>query len=166
MVADERLVPWAESGTMTVSALRRRVVPVIGLDHEDAGELSLGAGRGLEAGPVHAGYLEQPLLQLVQELEDPLHVRLGLVGVKLGEAGERRHLVVDLGVVLHGARPQRIEAGVDAVVEMGQAGVVAHHLRLGDFGQRRRDLAQPHAGQQVGQVRTAGTPGDGRSTPR
>ena len=149
---------------MTCVRVGRGVVPVIGLDHEDAGELAVGAGGGLQAGPVHAGDREQALLQLVHELEHALHVLLGLVGVEFGEAGQGRHLVVHLGVVLHGARPERIEAGVDAVVEMRQAECsAAPPATRPTAGGAGGTLPQPHAGQQVGQrVRRGRRPPAGR----
>ena len=37
---------------------------------------------------------------------------LRLEGMQLGKAGQRRHLVIDLRIILHGAGPQRIEAVV------------------------------------------------------
>ena len=45
---------------------------VVGPDHEDAGQLALGAGRRLERDRLHATDLGQRLLQLPQQLQRPL----------------------------------------------------------------------------------------------
>ena len=42
-------VPWLESGTSTSSRSRLAAGAVVGPDHQDAGQLALGAGRRLEA---------------------------------------------------------------------------------------------------------------------
>jgi hypothetical protein len=46
--------------------------------------------------------------------------------------------LVELGVVLHRAGPERVKAGVNIEVALGEAVVVAHQLGLGDLGQPRR----------------------------
>ena len=48
----------------------------------------------------------------------------------LAEAGERRRLVVELRVVLHGARPERVEVGVDREVELAQQREVPDQVEL------------------------------------
>ncbi len=53
-----------------------------------------------------------------------------------------RHLLIDLRVILHGARPQRIETGVDAEVVVAHIGVMPNHsgfIHLGQFGSLRTD---------------------------
>ena len=98
--------------------------------------------------------------------EHALHLVLVLVGVQVAEAGQAGHLVVELRVVLHRARAQRVEAQVDGVVQLREPGVVAHHLRLGELGQRGRRRAQGASGQEVGQPGGVATPAAGRSAPR
>ena len=56
------------------------------------------------------------LLQPVHHFQRALHRLVGLQRVDAGEAGQAGHVLVDLGVVLHGAGAERIEAAVDAVV--------------------------------------------------
>jgi hypothetical protein len=56
---------------------------------------------------------------------------------------------VQLGVVLHRARAQRVEAGVEVEVLLRQAVEVAHDLRLGDLGQLGRPLPDGPGGKQV-----------------
>ena len=66
----------------------------------------------------------------------------GASGCSVGEAGQARRPLVDLGVVLHRARAQRVEAAVDRVVEVREAHEVVHHGGLVDLGQRRRRAAR------------------------
>ena len=108
---------------------------VIGADHEDARELALGAGRGLERDGVHPGDLGEVPRQLVHELERTLRQGLGRQRMDLGEAGQPRHVLVELRVVLHRARAERIEVRVESVVQPRQARVMADYVELGDFRQ-------------------------------
>ncbi len=91
-------------------------VLVVGAHQQQAGELAVGAGRGLQRGAGQAGDLGQPAAERVHELERALDQLLGLVGVQPAQARQRGDALVDLGVVLHGARAQRIGARLDAVV--------------------------------------------------
>ena len=56
-------------------------------------------------------------------------------GCSARETGQPGGVLVDLGVVLHGAGAERVEAAVDAVVEVAEVGEVAHDLKLADFRQ-------------------------------
>jgi hypothetical protein len=47
-----------------------------------------------------------------------------------GVTVQGRDALVELGVVLHGARPERIKAGIHIEVALGKAVVVAHQLGL------------------------------------
>ena len=124
-------------GAMALAALL-----VMLLDDHQAGDLAVGAGGGLERDAPHAGDLGEILLQLVEQLERALRHALVLGGVQAGEAGERGHVFVDLGVVLHGAGAQGVEAGIDAEVALREVREVAHDLDLADLGQRGRLVAQ------------------------
>ena len=123
------------------------VVPaaVVCLDEQQAGELAVGPGGGLEGHGVHAGDLPQQLPGGVDGLQAPLDRLLGLEGVDLGKAGEGGHVLVDLGVVLHGAGPQGVEPVVDPVDPLGEGRVVPGQLRLGHVGQVQR--LRPGTGQ-------------------
>src|SRR5215208_2324034 len=120
-----------------------------GLDHKHAGELTLGAGHRRERGGVHAGDGGEHALQLEEHDERPLRRLRRLARVERGEAGHSGAILVDLGVVLHRAAPERVEAGVDAVVEPAERGEVAHDLELGQL--RERDVLSQERG--VGQGR-------------
>jgi hypothetical protein len=69
--------------------------------------------------------------------------------MQLGVPVERGHALVELGIVLHRARPQRIEAEVYAKVALREAGVVAHYLNLAYLGQRRWLCAQIAGGDEM-----------------
>ena len=57
------------------------------------------------------------------------------------EAGQARDPLVDLGVVLHRAGPERIHAQVDREVLLRESNEVPEHLRLAHLGKRRLFLA-------------------------
>ena len=128
------------------------VLAVIGLDHQDARQFSVRSGRGLECRGVHARYLHEGPFQVPHQLQGALGLRLVLIRVQGGESGQSGHLVVDLGVVLHSARPQWIETQVHRVVEMGEPGVVAHHLGFRELRQSRRAGAEIDAGKKLGHL--------------
>ena len=62
---------------------------VVGADHEDPGELALGAGRGMERHGVHAADLDQRLLELPQQLQRPLGGGVGGQRVQRAKPGIR-----------------------------------------------------------------------------
>src|SRR6185437_14797760 len=71
--------------------------------------------------------------------------------MEVGEARQSRQLLVEPRIVLHGARAQRIEAGVDGVVLLRQPGEMAYHLRLAEA--RQADRPTPaQAAQPVGDL--------------
>jgi hypothetical protein len=94
------------------------------------GELALRAGGRLEADSGEPRYLGEDLLQAPHQLERALRAGGVLERVELRVARERGHALVELGVVLHRARPQRIEAGVEVEVALGQPVEVPDDLRL------------------------------------
>ncbi len=77
---------------------------MIRADHEDAGELALGARRGLERDGVHAGDLGQVPRQLVHELEGALRQRLGAAwGCRRAKPARRAmsSLILGLYFIVH-----------------------------------------------------------------
>src|SRR5262245_34781826 len=56
----------------------------------------------------------------------------------VGKARQPGHLLVEARVVLHGARAERIEPGINAVVVARQAHIVAHGFRLAQARQPDR----------------------------
>ena len=138
---------------------RVATVDVVRLDEQQPGKLAVGPSGGLEGHGAHAGDLAQQLPGLVEDFQASLDRLLRLEGMDLGEPGQGGHVLVNLGVVLHGAGPKGVEAVVDAVDPFGQSGIVAGQLRLGHMwqvqrlcpGMGQRDLRHV-AGRHQGQV--------------
>ena len=78
-------------------------------------------------------------------------------GCRRAWPGQRRDALVQARVVLHRARAQRVEAGVEIEVALGEAHVVAHDLRLGELRQARRLRRGAALRQQLRRGRPAGT---------
>ena len=106
------------------------VLRVKGPHDQRAGQLAGSTGRWLEGGTGHACNLAQCAVQPPQQLEGALDRVLRLMGVEPLEAGQPRHGLGHLRVVLHRAGPERIEPGVHPVVDLGQAGEMAHDVGL------------------------------------
>ena len=81
-------------------------------------------------------------LQLVHQRQISLHGFHRLQRMREEKAGQSAGIFVDLRVVLHRARTQRIEATVHAVVERAQVHVVADDIDLSHFGQGQVDTQQ------------------------
>ena len=145
---------------------RRRVGPVRGVGREDlvrraavgvvegareqhAGQLAVRAGAGLQRDVREARDLGQRALELVHQLQRALGARGLLRGVQPGVAGQRRDPLVQLRVVLHRARAERVEARVEVEVALGDPVEVPVDLRLGDLRQARRLGAAEALGERV-----------------
>ena len=94
-------------------ALAFAAVDVIPADHEDAGELALRAGGGRKADSLETADLAQPVLQLMHQIQRALGAVRIRQRVQLGEAGQARRVLINLGVVLHRAGAKRIKPLVD-----------------------------------------------------
>ena len=137
-------------------------VLVIGAGQQHARELAVGAGARLQRHVGQPGDLRQRALELPHQLQRALGPRGPLERVQPRVAGHRGDPLVQLRVVLHRARAERVEAGVQVEVALGEPVVVAHDLGLGDLRQAR-GLAPPEAlGQQVVAVRDVELRGDER----
>ncbi len=113
-------------------------VGVEGAGQQQAGELAVGAGGGLQADVGQAADLPQRPLQQPHQLQRPLGPARVLGRVQAGVAGQRRDPLVQPRVVLHRAGAERVEAAVEIEVAARELVVVADDLRLGDLRQRRR----------------------------
>ena len=102
----------------------------------------------------------QRLLELVQDREGPLCGLYRLMRMHVREAREAGDVLVHFRVVLHRARPERVEAGVDAVVQPAEPDEVADDLVLRHL--REVEVAPQEA---VGQRLASGTSRAGRMTP-
>ena len=103
---------------------------MIGADHQQRRELAMRARRRLERDAGKSANLGKPSLHAMHQRQVALDVRGRRQRVRLGEAGQSRHLLADLRVVLHGARAERIEAAIHPEVALREAQIVTHHVQL------------------------------------
>ena len=143
-------------------------VGVVGAGEEQAGELAVRAGRGLQADVGQPADLAEARLQQPHQLQRALRAPRVLGRVQPGVAGQRRDPLVEPRVVLHRAGAERVEAGVEVEVAPREPVVVADDLRLGDLGQARRLGAQQLRGDQLleRRLRDFGVGQDGRPAAR
>ena len=109
-------------------------VGVVCLDEQHAGEFAVCARSRLERDRVHAEDLAQLAAQNMQRLERALRRFDRLERVELRETRQRRHVLVDFGVVLHRAGAEGIEAVVHAVDALAKRRVVARQLIFTHMG--------------------------------
>ena len=122
------ICPVRAVGNENVDALVVAAIQMILADHEDAGEFALRASGGGEAGSGESGDFGEPLLKRVHDGERALRSVLVGEGMERAETGQTGDILIDLGVVLHGAGAERVETAVDAVVEAAEVGEMAHDL--------------------------------------
>ena len=122
-----------------LAGIALRLVP--GADEQNAGELAVRAGGGLQGDGVHAGDFDQAALQQVDDFENALRERVGAIGMGFGQALDAGDELVDARVVLHGAGAERIHAEIDGVVPGGEAREVADDFDFGELGELRRVFA-------------------------
>ncbi len=111
---------------------------VVRANHRHAGKLALRARHRRQRHAAHAGHFLQHLLQFEQDLQDALPCRFRRERMPVEQLGQHRVLVTRLRVVLHRARPERVEVRVDGEVELRQAREVTHRLQFRHLGQQRR----------------------------
>ena len=109
------------------------------------------------------GDLGEHLLQLVEDRQQTLERRLVLVGMLRRQARQRREPLVPLRVVLHRARPERIEVRVDRHVQRRQVRVVPDDVELAQLRQRRRRVGQMRRRDQRRRAAARARPTPGRS---
>ncbi len=110
----------------------------VGRRYEQRGQFTMGSGGRLQAAGGEPGDFLKDLLQRIQEFESSLQGFFGLIGMQVGHAGHSRGAFVPLGVVLHGARAERIEVGVDRHVTSRQVDEMSDDVRFRNFRQGRR----------------------------
>ena len=120
---------------------------MVAADEQQAGVLSVGACGRLQRHAVHAGDLTEHRLGFGQHLEAPLDRPGGLEGMNPGKSGQRGHLLVDAGIVFHGARAERVKAAVDAVNMTAQLRIVAAEIGFADLRQGGSRIAHQLPGQ-------------------
>ena len=90
----------------------------------------MGAGGGLQGDVGQPGDLRERALQLPHQLERSLCTLGVLERVQARMARQGGDPLVQARVVLHRARAERVEAGVEVEVALGDADVVTDDLRL------------------------------------
>ena len=111
---------------------------MVGADRHQPGELPLAARVGLQADPVVAGDLGQPVAQLGDQFGVAGRGRRVDERVQAGEARVADRLHRCRGVELHGAGAQRDHAAVEREVAVGEGAKVAHQLGLAAVGVEHR----------------------------
>ena len=128
---------------------------VVGADHRHAGEFAVRAGHRRHRHAGHAGHVLEHFLQIEHAGEEALAGLVRARRMARQELRQHRQRIARARVVLHGARTERVELRVDREVLLRQARVVAHHVELGNLGQRRRILA-PQCGGQIVEAAAGG----------
>ena len=124
-------------------------VLVVGAREQQAGQLAVRARARLERDVRQARHLGERLLEVPHQLERALGVLGVLKRMQPRVAGQRRHPLVQLRVVLHRAGAERIEALVQVEVLRRERRVVPDQLRLRDLGQLGGALARHSRGQEL-----------------
>jgi hypothetical protein len=124
---------------------------VVGADHRHPGELAVRARHRRHRHAGHAGHVLQHFLQLEHAGEETLSGLVRARRMARQKLRQHRQRIARARVVLHRARAERVELRVDREVLLRKPRVVAHHVELGDFRQRRGILAAQR-GRQVIEV--------------
>src|SRR5437764_1246765 len=115
---------------------------MVRLDQHESSDLTVCARRWLQRHTLHARDLSKILLHLVDELDGSLSQTRVLQGMDASESRQRGHILIDLGIVFHRARTERVEPTIHTKVALREMRVVAYHLNLAHLRQWRRLRAQ------------------------
>ena len=113
-----------------------------GADQHQAGQLALRAGGGLQAHLLHAADLGKHALELVKQRQGALQKVRRRQRMDLRKAGKTRDDFVDLGIVFHRARAERIKLAFDGEIALRQAGEMTQHFKLAQLGKAGDIAAQ------------------------
>ena len=167
--ADRRRGGVGSMGAVRDDYLRTGGIPakkVIIADYHQAGELAVGSGAGIEREALHSGNGGECLLHLIVNLERALDCRLILKGMQALEGGHRGYLFVDFRVVLHSTAAQRVEAGINSEIHLGEIGIMSDEVRFAYF-RKDRGLRAQQPGRDLGQAGLKAVVGKGiGSAPR
>ncbi|PAV93535.1 hypothetical protein WR25_26800 [Diploscapter pachys] len=112
------------------------------LDAQDTAQLAMRARLGAHRDAVHAGQLDQPHRQFVDDAQRALHGIDRLQGMDVGKARHPRNAFVEARIVLHRARAEREQPQVDRVILPAEPRIMADRFRLGEARQADRLLAR------------------------
>ena len=124
-------------GDDDASALGVAARDVILAHHHQTGELAMSTGVRIERKLSEAGDIGESLLEVIIEFESALY---GVGVLQWVNSSELRHcgdLLIDFGVILHGATTEGIEPGVDAEVFVREIGIMSYDIHLADLGEER-----------------------------
>ena len=107
---------------------------MVGTERQNAGELTLGTGGGLERHRSKARDLAQVGLQFFHQLQRTLRKCLVLQRMRGGEARQACDFFVDLRIVLHRTRAKRIHHGIDTKIALRDTCEMTDDLGLAQFG--------------------------------
>ena len=133
-VTDAGLVPWAESGMITLC----RVCPLASNQARmSSSPVSSPAApaAGCRVAAAMPVISHSAASSSTRSSSHPWMQLVGSGGVDVGQSREHGHRVADLGVVLHRARAQRVRAEIDGELAVAEAGEVADQVTLGHLGQ-------------------------------
>jgi hypothetical protein len=123
---------------------------VVRADQKYPGELAVRARRRLQRDRIHAGDLDEAILQELHDAQRTLAERLRQIGMRIRNSLNRRDRLVHPRVVLHRAGAERIHAEVDRIVPCRQPREVANDLDLAHLRHHAKITAQAIAQQRRG----------------
>ena len=98
----------------------------------------MGARLGTHGDGVHAGKIDEPVSEFIDDFERTAHRVDRLQRMNVGKARHARDLFVEPRIVLHRARTQRKKTEVDGVILPRQARVMTDGFRFGQARQADR----------------------------
>jgi len=114
----------------------------IGANEHQAGKLSLGASRRLQAHMLHTADLGEHPFKPVEQGQGSLKQLWTSHRVNLRETGQARHHFVDLGIVLHRAGAERVELALDREISLREAREMTQDFQFSQFGKTGDLIAQ------------------------
>ncbi len=124
-------VPCADFGNENLAPGRRFALRLDRrADRHHAAHFAVRARLRGKRDRLHAGQLDQPAAEFAHQRERALHRLFRLQRMNVGEARKSRHLLVEARIMLHRAGAERENAGVDGVILLRQADIMAYGLRL------------------------------------
>ena len=106
------------------------------LDNHQTCQLAMSSGKGLQREGIQARQFAERFTQLPANLFRTLRSLCRLKRMQVGKLRQGSHLLVYLGVVLHGTGPQGVETVVHTEVIGTQVGIVPYHRHLIALRQR------------------------------
>ena len=118
-------------------ALRLTLLLEVGLGDQQRGELGVRAGGRVQRERRHSEQRSQRAFELPHHCKRSLREAIGRERMQIAQRRNVGHGVVDPRIVLHRARAERIERGVDAECLLREPGEVTDDVQLRVVGQRQ-----------------------------